>query len=41
MDNSTLQAALAEYFAPWVQALGLVVAAMCLGISIIVAAAIH
>jgi len=24
MDNSTLQAALAEYFAPWVQALGLV-----------------
>ena len=25
MDNSTLQAALAEYFAPWVQALGLVV----------------
>ena len=25
MDHSTLQAALAEYFAPWVQALGLVV----------------
>lgn len=25
MDNSSLQAALAEYFAPWVQALGLVV----------------
>lgn len=25
MDNAPLQAALAEYFAPWVQALGLVV----------------
>jgi uncharacterized protein (TIGR00369 family) len=25
MENATLQAALAEYFAPWVQALGLVV----------------